>query len=240
MHTKALPLDSVLSSHTPHTLECRQLQQAEPRQLTARAVLVGLGVGSILCFSNTYFGLQTGWVTMGSLQSAILGFGIFKLLERFDCMKGFTVEENVIVQTTSVATATMPLAAGACANFTKPCLTASAITISDTCCTTPMVQTCKIDCTACICTALTLQCLLSFAPNEWKSDCRCSCTKCNAHMGHTCIWQASPSSAELLACSPTADWLPCKCSNSAQESPVMLPRATVAHAASNSLHGIAL
>lgn len=86
--------------------------QAEPRQLTVRAVLVGLAVGSILCFSNTYFGLQTGWVTMGSLQSAILGFGIFKLLERFDCMKGFTVEENVIVQTTSVATATMPLAAG--------------------------------------------------------------------------------------------------------------------------------
>lgn len=49
---------------------------------------------------------------MGSLQSAILGFGVFRVLHCFDCMKGFTVEENVIVQTTSVATATMPLAAG--------------------------------------------------------------------------------------------------------------------------------
>lgn len=49
---------------------------------------------------------------MGSLQSAILGFGVFKVLQCFDCMKGFTMEENVIVQTTSVATATMPLAAG--------------------------------------------------------------------------------------------------------------------------------
>lgn len=49
---------------------------------------------------------------MGSLQSAILGFGVFRVLKCFDCMKGFTVEENVIVQTTSVATATMPLAAG--------------------------------------------------------------------------------------------------------------------------------
>ena len=96
----------------PVAYDYREQQQSEPRQLTVRAVLVGLGVGSILCFSNTYFGLQTGWVTMGSLQSAILGFGIFKLLERFKCMKGFTVEENVIVQTTSVATATMPLAAG--------------------------------------------------------------------------------------------------------------------------------
>ncbi len=92
---------------------CRQVEEIAPkRQLTIRAVTTGLCVGSILCFSNTYFGLQTGWVTMGSLQSAILGFGVFRVLHCFDCMKGFTVEENVIVQTTSVATATMPLAAG--------------------------------------------------------------------------------------------------------------------------------
>ena len=38
------------------------------RSLSVRAVLAGLLVGSILTFSNTYFGLQTGWVTMGSLQ----------------------------------------------------------------------------------------------------------------------------------------------------------------------------
>lgn len=55
-------------------------------------------------------GLQTGWITMGSLQSAILGFGIFKALKRFGLVKGFSIAENVIVQTTSVATATMPLA----------------------------------------------------------------------------------------------------------------------------------
>jgi hypothetical protein len=41
--------------------------------LTLRALAAGLLVGSVLCFSNMYFGLQTGWVTMGSLQSAILG-----------------------------------------------------------------------------------------------------------------------------------------------------------------------
>ena len=52
---------------------------------------------------------------MGSLQSAILGFGAFRVLQKagvagFDT---FTVSEIVIVQTTAVATATMPLAAGA-------------------------------------------------------------------------------------------------------------------------------
>ena len=42
-------------------------REDEP-QLTFRAVGTGLLVGSLLCCSNTYFGLQTGWVTMGSLQ----------------------------------------------------------------------------------------------------------------------------------------------------------------------------
>jgi uncharacterized oligopeptide transporter (OPT) family protein len=37
-------------------------------QLTIRALAIGLGVGTLLCCSNMYFGLQTGWVTMGSLQ----------------------------------------------------------------------------------------------------------------------------------------------------------------------------
>ena len=49
---------------------------------------------------------------MGSLQSAVLGFGMFKTLQRFGWGQDFTVAECVIVQTTAVATATMPLAAG--------------------------------------------------------------------------------------------------------------------------------
>ena len=38
--------------------------------LTTRALVSGLVVGTtLLCFSNTWFGLQSGvWVTMGSLQ----------------------------------------------------------------------------------------------------------------------------------------------------------------------------
>lgn len=47
---------------------------------------------------------------MGSLQSAILGYGIFKVLKQLGLVSGFSIAENVIVQTTSVATATMPLA----------------------------------------------------------------------------------------------------------------------------------
>jgi hypothetical protein len=39
-----------------------------PSPLTLRAVVAGVLIGSLLCCSNMYFGLQTGWVTMGSLQ----------------------------------------------------------------------------------------------------------------------------------------------------------------------------
>ena len=46
------------------------------------------------------------------MQSAVLGFGVFRVLERYGVTSGLSVGENVILQTTSVATATMPLAAG--------------------------------------------------------------------------------------------------------------------------------
>jgi uncharacterized oligopeptide transporter (OPT) family protein len=53
--------------------------------LTLRALAAGLLVGSVLCFSNMYFGLQTGWVTMGSLQSAILGEQCINAQRRSHC-----------------------------------------------------------------------------------------------------------------------------------------------------------
>ncbi|KAJ1912563.1 OPT super [Tieghemiomyces parasiticus] len=78
---------------------------------TWRSVFVGLAIGCLLCFSNMYFGLQTGWISMMSLQSSLVGFVLFKLLERW-LKVPFGPAENVILQTTAVATATMPLAGG--------------------------------------------------------------------------------------------------------------------------------
>ncbi|KAI8971671.1 OPT oligopeptide transporter protein-domain-containing protein [Mycotypha africana] len=68
-----------------------------------------------MCFSNMYFGLQTGWVSMMSLQASMLGFSIFKLFfpkHSSDNRPDFGPQENVFLQTVAVATATMPLAAG--------------------------------------------------------------------------------------------------------------------------------
>ncbi|PVU97288.1 hypothetical protein BB561_000617 [Smittium simulii] len=58
-----------------------------------------------------YFGLQTGWISMMSLQATLVGFAVFKTLEPI-LKTRFSVQENVLMQTTSVAAATMPLAGG--------------------------------------------------------------------------------------------------------------------------------
>ncbi|KAF5367511.1 hypothetical protein D9758_003763 [Tetrapyrgos nigripes] len=76
-------------------------------EFTLPAVTLGLLIGSLLCFTNLYFGLQTGFISMMSLQSALIGFLISKMLPT-----PLSPQEIIVVQTTAVATATMPLAAG--------------------------------------------------------------------------------------------------------------------------------
>lgn len=78
-------------------------------QITLRSTIVGLFIGSIVLISNFQFGLQTGWVSMMSLPSALLGFAIFKLSPYAN---DFTDVENVFVQSIAVAVGTGPLAYG--------------------------------------------------------------------------------------------------------------------------------
>ena len=85
--------------------------------LSRASPCVRLPLVALSCFTNMYFGLQTGWVTMGSIQSALIGFGLFQLPWRRCAGRGrgyrpFGPLENVVVQTVSVATATLPLAGG--------------------------------------------------------------------------------------------------------------------------------
>ncbi|PCH42588.1 oligopeptide transporter [Wolfiporia cocos MD-104 SS10] len=77
------------------------------QEFTLRVALSGLLIGCLLCFTNLYFGLQTGWISMMSLQSALIGF----LLSKF-FPTPISPQENVVLQTIAVATGTMPLAAG--------------------------------------------------------------------------------------------------------------------------------
>ncbi|KAI0461936.1 hypothetical protein LJB42_004541 [Komagataella kurtzmanii] len=81
------------------------------KQITPRSILAGLLIGTIVLTSNFQFGLQTGWVSMMSLPSALLGFAMFKALSK-KLSYPFTDVENVFVQSVAVATGTGPLAYG--------------------------------------------------------------------------------------------------------------------------------
>ncbi|KDR76294.1 hypothetical protein GALMADRAFT_473281 [Galerina marginata CBS 339.88] len=76
-------------------------------EFTLRAVLLGLAIGCLICFTNLSLGLQSGWISMMSIQSALIGFLVSRMLSN-----PLSPQEIIVVQTTAVATGTMPLAAG--------------------------------------------------------------------------------------------------------------------------------
>ncbi|KAL8656525.1 MAG: hypothetical protein Q9226_002639 [Calogaya cf. arnoldii] len=87
-------------------------EQAEQTQnFTLRGTVVGLVIGVIICFSNTYFGLQTGWISGMTMPASLIGFAFFKSISKH-LDYPFTPVENVLVQTVAGAVGTMPLGCG--------------------------------------------------------------------------------------------------------------------------------
>lgn len=78
---------------------------------TLRGLAVGTAIGIIICFSNTYFGLQTGWVSGMAMPASLIGFAAFKAMSPLLTLP-FTPVENVLVQTVAGAVGTMPLGIG--------------------------------------------------------------------------------------------------------------------------------
>lgn len=99
---------------TPQRSEARQYlaeRASQPQNFTVRGVLVGLAIGVVICFSNMYFGLQTGWVSGMAMPSALIGFAYFKTVSRM-LKTPFTPVENVLVQSVAGSVGTMPLGCG--------------------------------------------------------------------------------------------------------------------------------
>lgn len=97
--------------------------RSEQPQFTIRALLLGLLIGVLIAFSNTYFGLQTGWISGMAMPSALIGFAYFKGLRALMYRLGegfkkwgfgeeFSEVENVLVQTVAGSVGTMPLGCG--------------------------------------------------------------------------------------------------------------------------------
>ncbi|EEQ27426.1 oligonucleotide transporter [Microsporum canis CBS 113480] len=85
--------------------------EAPAQSFTPRSLLVGLAIGALITFSNTYFGLQTGWISAMAMPSSLIGFAVFRALSRHLSFP-FTPVENVLIQTVAGAVGTMPLGCG--------------------------------------------------------------------------------------------------------------------------------
>ncbi|KIW23456.1 uncharacterized protein PV07_11650 [Cladophialophora immunda] len=99
------------SDHACYATPGAHNSASDGTNFTFRGVAVGTLIGIIICFSNTYFGLQTGWVSGMAMPASLIGFAVFKSLSRYLVLP-FTPVENVLVQTVAGAVGTMPLGLG--------------------------------------------------------------------------------------------------------------------------------
>jgi OPT family oligopeptide transporter len=113
-HALQEPEDETLDRGMPQGTDARRYlaeRASQPQNFTVRGVLVGLAIGVVICFSNMYFGLQTGWVSGMAMPSALIGFAYFKTVSRM-LKFPFTPVENVLVQSVAGSVGTMPLGCG--------------------------------------------------------------------------------------------------------------------------------
>jgi putative OPT family oligopeptide transporter len=88
-------------------------------ELTARAVIAGMLLGGLMCLSNLYVSLKTGWSMGVAITAVVLAFAIFSALSKMDIgirrmlrrrgdgMRHFGILENNIMQSTASAAGMM-------------------------------------------------------------------------------------------------------------------------------------
>lgn len=92
-------------------IDMERIARSSARSFTPRSLIAGIVIGVLITFSNTYFGLQTGWISTMAMPSALIGFSVFKVLAPY-LSYPFTPIENVLIQTVAGAVGTMPLGCG--------------------------------------------------------------------------------------------------------------------------------
>lgn len=79
--------------------------------LSVRTTLADILVGVLICFTNTYFGLQAGFIATMSLPATLTGFAGFKAVEGH-LRTPFTPAGNAVLVTIAGSLGTMPSTSG--------------------------------------------------------------------------------------------------------------------------------
>jgi putative OPT family oligopeptide transporter len=82
-----------------------------PSELTVRAVVAGLLVGSLIGASNVCIGLKIGWTFGASITAAVISFALFRAMGGL-FTRPYGPKENLITATAGSAAGTMASAGG--------------------------------------------------------------------------------------------------------------------------------
>ena len=71
----------------PERYWLENVYQGGVRQLTVRAVIAGMLIGAVMCLSNLYVVLKTGWSMGVTITVCILAFALFSVLRKLRLVK---------------------------------------------------------------------------------------------------------------------------------------------------------
>ena len=89
----------------------KNVYKGDMPQLNLRSAATGMALGGVLCLTNLYVGIRTGWTLGVGITSVILSFAMFKALSKLKIGTEMTVLENNAMQSiaTSAGYMTAPL-----------------------------------------------------------------------------------------------------------------------------------
>ena len=82
----------------------KNVYQGDVKQLTLRAVVMGMIIGGLMSLTNLYIGLKTGWGLGVTITACVLSFSIWKLL-RVIFPKIFTTDMTLLENNSMKSTA---------------------------------------------------------------------------------------------------------------------------------------
>lgn len=94
-----------MTNEDPEVKWLREVYQPGAKQLTARAVISGMVIGMLMCLSNLYVVLKTGWSVGVTITACILAWTFFHALKTIKLQQGelTTLENNAMGSVASAA-----------------------------------------------------------------------------------------------------------------------------------------
>lgn len=100
-----------MADESPISKSIKPLVNDVASELTLRALISGLLVGSLIGASNVCIGLKIGWTFGASITAAVISFALFKAMGSM-LSRPYSSKENLITATTGSAAGTMASAGG--------------------------------------------------------------------------------------------------------------------------------